>query len=431
MSKRDEDSLESFFRKAVNQSDSSFMEQDWVDMERKLDADPATSPVRISRIRTRRVVVAATTLAVMLSVYFLSLRNDRALVGEPGSTEKQAAASAVIPKQDNQAMEDAAADLLLPPMQPEQNTAVARANRPRAITRIQSSQLSSEGENTLKDIDSEAPAGEENFLADDRSQSQSGSERVAKAEESPVVDDKPDDAAIQALDDQPAEANAQQNNNEEQKKSKTPSGWSFALSVAPDFSGTSLRHYTSPGSAMGLSVGYRFLNRFNLSIGIVKSAKRYEGYGDEYTPPYGYWKARTNGVVPDEIYGSCKIIEIPLILQYDVFHGQRSRLYTGVGMSTYLMSDEAYQYRFYSPNPGADEGWSSGGDRSSYPMAIGHLSIGYERQLTGKLNAGIEPFLKVPFAGIGWSDLKLYTTGAYFNLRYTISRQRSAIDYNH
>ena len=39
---------------------------------------------------------------------------------------------------------------------------------------------------------------------------------------------------------------------------------------------------------------------------------------------------------------------------------------------------------------------------------------------------GIEPYLKIPIEGIGWSDLKLYSVGASFTLRYIILNQKKS-----
>jgi hypothetical protein len=39
---------------------------------------------------------------------------------------------------------------------------------------------------------------------------------------------------------------------------------------------------------------------------------------------------------------------------------------------------------------------------------------------------GIEPYLKIPLEGVGWSDLKLYSVGASLTLRYIILNQKKS-----
>jgi hypothetical protein len=201
------------------------------------------------------------------------------------------------------------------------------------------------------------------------------------------------------------------------KQRGRPARFSIALVVAPDFSSTALSRYTAPGKAYGLLLGLAVSHRFSVQTGMLRSSKKYNGYGGEYQPPEGYWARRTNGVIPDHVKGACEILEIPVIMQYNVKQNERSRFYVAAGVSSYLMMSESYAYSFETPNPGAAEGWSST-EPSSYLFGIGHLSVGYERQINPRLGIGIEPFLKVPFDGIGWSDIDLFTTGAYISLRY-------------
>jgi len=210
---------------------------------------------------------------------------------------------------------------------------------------------------------------------------------------------------------------------EENDKPRIASRWNVALVVAPDFSSTGLgSEMSAPGHAFGAMIGYRLSRRFTVTGGGIRSSKKYTGYGKDYTPPEGYWQRRTNGVVPDEIEGSCVIVEIPLMVQFDVWQSQRSRLYISGGVSSYFMRREEYDYSFNEPNDGADRRWSSN-TPSSYAFKVGHLSAAYEIMLSKHLGVSVEPYLKIPFAGIGWPSISLYTTGAYINARYFFLRK--------
>jgi len=213
---------------------------------------------------------------------------------------------------------------------------------------------------------------------------------------------------------QPAAAEEQKKND----KPRIPSRWSVALVVAPDFSTTGLgAEMSKPGTAFGGMIGYRLSRKFTIASGVIRSSKKYTGYGKDYTPPEGYWIARTNGVVPDEIYGSCTVVEVPVNVQFDLWHNPRSRLYIAGGVSSYFMRREAYAYSFDQPNDGADRYWSSSRP-STFAFKVGNLSAAYEIMLTKNFGVSVEPYFKIPFQGIGWANLSLYTTGAYINARY-------------
>ena len=72
-------------------------------------------------------------------------------------------------------------------------------------------------------------------------------------------------------------------------------------------------------------------------------------------------------------------------------------------------------------DPELPEHW--GTDESSvYPFKIVNLSVGYQYQLGSKGALQIEPFIKIPTAGVGWGEVDLHTIGVYFMYKYRIGR---------
>lgn len=203
------------------------------------------------------------------------------------------------------------------------------------------------------------------------------------------------------------------------------SNWSFALVAAPDFSRTGLSRYTTPGSAVGLLVQYQLGKRLIVASGFIRTNKIYWGFGREYHPPEGYWNNKTNGIMPERVDGTCMVLEVPLTIRYNLMEVEKNLLYASAGISSYLMQDENYRYTFENPNPGAASGWKSKGGVSPYWFGVGSFSIGYERMINQRVSLGLEPYLKVPFAGVGWANLSIYSAGVYVNLRYRLLRPGS------
>ena len=54
-----------------------------------------------------------------------------------------------------------------------------------------------------------------------------------------------------------------------------------------------------------------------------------------------------------------------------------------------------------------------------------NLSVGYERQVMPGLMLGLEPYVKIPVEEIGWTNLKLFSTGASITVRYTVLRKNN------
>lgn len=198
---------------------------------------------------------------------------------------------------------------------------------------------------------------------------------------------------------------------------------SLLLSFAPDFSGTSMAPSSAPGKAFGAMIHYHPFSRWSISVGAIKNYKQYTGSGEDYKPPKNYWKYYTNGLIPEKIDGSCDVLEFPIMIQYSPIVTQKSRLNLSAGTSSYLMQSESYRYHFAGPNPGAREGWDSR-KSSRFLFNMLNFSVGYERQVMPGLMVGVEPYAKLPLEEIGWSNLRLFSSGVSLTLRYTILRRK-------
>ena len=219
-----------------------------------------------------------------------------------------------------------------------------------------------------------------------------------------------------------------ENTPEEKQKVKPPYRLSVGIILAPEFSTTSLNEYSAPGGSFGVRLGYQVSKRFNITTGLIRSMKKYEGEGYDYTPRNPlYWKNRTNGVVPEEIDAECLVYELPVGVQFDAIQTQKSRVFLSAALSSYFMISQAYDYTFESPNPGADMGWRSQGSET-YWLSVGMLSAGYERYVHRSFAIGIEPYLKFSFDEIGWPNIKLFSGGAYVTLRYRFVKPKRNIE---
>lgn len=199
---------------------------------------------------------------------------------------------------------------------------------------------------------------------------------------------------------------------------------SLLLSIAPDFSTVAFDYYTDPGRSIGLTLHYHVKRSWSFSTGAVLSRKKYVGDGEDYKPPGGYWKNNTNGIIPETIDGACNVLEIPLMVQYAILNKGKNRVLVGAGASSYIMLDESYKYNFEYPNPGAKRGWSTQNESALFFNVI-NVTAGFEHRISPGFMIGIEPYLKIPLEGIGWSDMKLYSAGASVTVRYTILNQKN------
>jgi hypothetical protein len=434
MSKKNDDSVERFFRKAVAQQDDTFIQRDWEKMEKLLDAEAAKATVaRYQRIK-RAIFRGATVTGILALVYFLvsNQQHPESRLVTDALVQESAVAGAEAPTTKPRTEYPSTATLLpkrdfFPASEVEKKKAVSDFIRDRANSRnIQSFETVSFGEQNMsssgysQEIDRLASENDERISERPLTPKNiSFAQRIVEEQKKQAI------AKNETLD--PCLETDSESPSRKKEEHQMFSRWNVALAFAPDFSTTELNRYSAPGDAYGINLGFNISRRFSISTGVLKSSKRYEGYGSEYQPPEGYWQRRTNGVVPNEVKGNCTILEFPITVQYQLNTNSRHRIFAAAGVSSYYMLDEAYYYQFEDPNPGAAESWSSD-EPSSYSFAVGHLSAGYERQLSRNISIGIEPFLKIPFAGIGWTNIELFTTGAYLNVRYRFTRKNQQLE---
>ena len=56
----------------------------------------------------------------------------------------------------------------------------------------------------------------------------------------------------------------------------------------------------------------------------------------------------------------------------------------------------------------------------SYGFVFGiyNFSLGYQKAIGSQWFLEIEPFIKVPLGGVGFGEVKLWSTGSFFSLKY-------------
>ena len=463
MPEQNNDRLEQFFLKAAAKADVTFNEDDWKKLEERLDAAEANDIIAKKTGSKITTAVVGTLLLFSTAIWlnsrfeFIVLRKAEVTTQattQPAphvTTEAPAGETASVNEESKEAAPHENTARQIDPARAKNNSmptdreVVSSSNNQHGGEKVNRSLLPAKADadrnivTGKKGIESivvvEEPSKSEGYTHDltgpqppqDLPSDQADAELAASPT---VISERYKQKAVDELPGaeegqiREAEAMVEEEHASDQKKHVATPRLSLLLFFAPDFSGTSMAFYSSPGKAFGGMLHYHLLNRWSISGGVVKNYKVYTGEGEDYKPPKGYWKYYTNGVIPETIDGSCSILEFPLMVQYTLAKGDKNKWTVGAGASSYLMQKETYLYNFDQPNPGAKQRWDS--KRSSHSMFnMLNFTIGYERQIVPGLMLGIEPYAKIPLEEIGWSNLKLFSTGASFTLRYTLISKRN------
>jgi len=449
MPEQDNDSLEQFFRKAVDRPDVTFNEDDWKKLEARLDAADAIKPSRgMNGYRTVTAVVVAILLLTIGGVWLGTRQHafdttpiETGPASSDGKNEAEKNTNPSVPSPSGD-LEDEPATLKegasAEPGRPEGGSESDRAPRQRArIAFNQTAESVKEDAANNRALSDHADlpdrTGEAIALPSSTGDIPMSLNRKKIREElikisSVNAERNKQEAVVELSGAEEADTPGVQNMVEEehasdQEKHVAMPRLSLLLSFAPDFSSTSMEPYAGPGKAFGGVLHYHFKGRWSVSAGVIKNQKVYTGDGEDYKPPTGYWKSYTNGIIPESIDGSCSVLEFPLMVHYTFAGEGKNKWLVGAGSSSYLMQSESYRYTFSEPNPGAKEGWDSRGSSRFYFNML-NITAAYERQVAPGLSFGLEPYVKIPLEEIGWSNLRLYSMGASLTMRYMLIQKR-------
>lgn len=193
-------------------------------------------------------------------------------------------------------------------------------------------------------------------------------------------------------------------------------GFNIRLALSPDLSFVPSNHIDKIGNNWAALLEYRFNNRLIVQTGVIRSLKQYNAYPNQYE-----WAGYLSSQSPlKDIDATCKMLDIPLNLRYDITTQSNGRWFAGAGLTSYIMLKETYRYNYENPaDPNINRtGWQ--GKTGSYMFGVLNLSAGYERQIFRRITLQAEPVFKAPLAKVGYGKVRLATAGIFFSVKYPL-----------
>jgi hypothetical protein len=209
------------------------------------------------------------------------------------------------------------------------------------------------------------------------------------------------------------------NNNKVKPKAGFRPQYALSVVAAPDLNGVGSFQQSKVGTNIGMAFSVGVSRKLTVSTGALYSVKPYMTNFNNYHTAY-QWTVNPTSVVAD-----CRMLDIPLNVNYQVYHKAQNKLSVGTGLSSYIMLHESYKFTY------GDSGY--GGTTATGPLnytvpvpgkyffGVMNLNATYERQINSKVGISIQPYMKLPLTNIGYSQVKLQTTGVAVGLSWNLN----------
>ncbi len=229
------------------------------------------------------------------------------------------------------------------------------------------------------------------------------------------------DLANESIDENKKSNSLKENNKDtSHKKNPTPKNGnkftkSFAInfSAGPDVSAVNIDDIGKINPVFGAGLSYSIGERWNLRTGFYVEKKVYGTQATNYHPPAGFWN-----YYPDLSYidANCKVYEVPLIINYNFSQTSAHLWFVSAGISSYFMKKEEYYYTPKDPSTQYLYDSYTVENKNQHYFSSARLSGGYERKFSKTISLVAEPYINLPLAGVGYGNVKLYSTGILFSL---------------
>jgi hypothetical protein len=190
----------------------------------------------------------------------------------------------------------------------------------------------------------------------------------------------------------------------------------FALAFigASELNGANTLAGAKAGTNLGLVFSAGLFKNLTVSTGGVYAVKPYNtsiaGYHTNY-------KFKTD---PSNIEADCRVLDIPINLDYRLYNKHNNKFSIGTGLSSYIMLHESYAYYYANPGTPGPTAYTVKNE-GKYFFSVVNLQATYQRQVNSKVGIIIQPYMKLPISNIGYSQVRLQTAGVAIGLNWNLN----------
>lgn len=185
----------------------------------------------------------------------------------------------------------------------------------------------------------------------------------------------------------------------------------LSLLVAPSYNGVDNLNDGSFGGDIGVLVSWNLTPKWQVSTGAVYAKKLYETNLNNYNNEVDY-AAQT-------VDADCRVLDIPLNIQYALLKSGKTTIHIGTGISSYLMLKEDYYFEdtnAYDQN--SQEVHLT--NENQHWLSVLNFQMSVQQQISSRVSINLQPFVKLPTQDIGYAKVRLQSYGMALSASWTL-----------
>jgi len=191
--------------------------------------------------------------------------------------------------------------------------------------------------------------------------------------------------------------------------------FSIEASSSTDFTTINSTYWNKLSLGGGILGGYYINSKWSVHSGLLYTRKNYKAAGEDFSPPK---TSRLSNYRLETVSGYCQMWETPINVRYHFSTKKRKDLFVSAGLSSYFIRKENYDYTYYNQWRRLVTYNAQYQNPNNYIISIANISAGIEYPISKYLNIHLEPYLKLPLAGFGYSNMRLISSGINMSLMF-------------
>lgn len=192
----------------------------------------------------------------------------------------------------------------------------------------------------------------------------------------------------------------------------------LSVNASPDLTAVNSFSGTKRGLGGGLLATVIISPKLGITTGLLLAKKVYQTNFSNYKPVTSY----VFPVAPSIVDANCRVLDIPLNLNYTAWSRGGNKITFSAGASSYFMIEEKYNFEYSYKKPGMKyPSHYEVRNQNRHLMGVGNIAVSYEKKLNKNSGIAIQPFVKLPLTDIGFGNVKLMSAGVSANLNINLS----------